>query len=117
MAYLAGMDATTFAALGETNRLQMVELLRHGPCAVGELVERLQIRQPQVSKHLAVLRDTGLVVVEPRGRQRIHGLRSEPFEQISHWADSFERLWEARLDNLGAHLAGRRPLDTEGGSS
>jgi DNA-binding transcriptional ArsR family regulator len=68
---VCGMDATTFAALGEPSRLKIVELLRVRPCAVGEIADRLGIRQPQVSKHLRVLSDAGLVDVEPVARQRI----------------------------------------------
>ena len=101
------MDATTFAALGEPNRLQIVELLRGRPFAVGDIAEALSIRQPQVSKHLRVLREAGLVDVEPVARRRIHHLRAEPFEEIGSWVDSFERLWETRLDSLGTYLEGR----------
>jgi DNA-binding transcriptional ArsR family regulator len=109
------MDATTFAALGEPSRLRIVELLRERPFRVGELAETLAVRQPQVSKHLRVLREAGIVAVEPRARQRIYHLRAEPFERIGSWVDSFERLWEVRLDSLGSFLESmERP---EGGGS
>lgn len=98
------MDATTFAALGEPSRLQIVELLRERPFAVGDIAETLAIRQPQVSKHLRVLREAGIVAVEPVARRRIHHLRSEPFERIGDWVGSFERLWEVRLDRLDTFL-------------
>lgn len=101
------MDATTFAALGEPSRLEIVELLRLRRSSVGDIVERLGIRQPQVSKHLGVLRRAGIVDVEPVGRRRIYHLREEPFEQIGEWVDSFEGLWEARLDSLGSFLGSR----------
>lgn len=99
-----GMDATIFAALGEPSRLDLIEVLRRGRCAVGELVERLGIRQPQVSKHLRVLREAGLVDVEPDGRRRIYRLREEPFLEIDDWVGSFEALWETRLGSLEAFL-------------
>jgi DNA-binding transcriptional ArsR family regulator len=99
------MDATTFAALGEPSRLQIVELLRRRPFAVGEIAERLGIRQPQVSKHLRVLSDAGLVDVEPVARRRIYHLRAAPFEEIGDWVESFEALWEARLDSLATFLS------------
>ncbi len=102
------MNASTFAALGEPNRLRIVELLRSEPLAVGEIAESLDIRQPQVSKHLRVLRDAGVVTAEHVARQRIHHLQSEPFEDIASWVDSFERLWEMRLDGLAEHLAQRK---------
>lgn len=98
------MDATTFAALGEPNRLQIVELLRERPFAVGDIAEVLTVRQPQVSKHLRVLREAGIVAAEPVARRRIYHLQSEPFEQIGSWVDSFERLWQMRLDSLGRYL-------------
>lgn len=98
------MDATTFAALGEPSRLQIVELLRIGPFSVGDIAESLGIRQPQVSKHLGVLRKAGVVDVEPVARRRIYHLRDEPFAEIGDWLDSFEELWETRLDSLEAFL-------------
>ena len=99
-----------FSALGEPNRLRIVELLRGRPFAVGEIADALGIRQPQVSKHLKVLAQTGMVSVEARSRQRIYHLRAEPFDQIARWAESFEHLWEVRLDSLGAFL---RSSETE----
>ena len=109
------MDANTFAALGEPSRLQIVELLRERPFTVGEVAEALTIRQPQVSKHLRVLREAGIVAAQPVARQRVHHLRSEPFEQIGSWVDSFERLWDARLGSLDRFLqsldGARREVD------
>lgn len=102
-----GMDATTFAALGEPSRLQIVELLRIGPSSVGDIAQRLGIRQPQTSKHLGALRDAGIVDVEPVARHRIYHLREEPFAEIGGWLDSFEEVWDARLDSLGAFLRSR----------
>ncbi|MEX1177209.1 MAG: metalloregulator ArsR/SmtB family transcription factor [Nitriliruptor sp.] len=98
------MDATTFAALGEPTRLRIVELLREQPRSVGDIARVLTIRQPQVSKHLRVLREAGVVTVEPVARRRVHHLRAEPFEQIGSWVGSFERLWDTRLDRLDAFL-------------
>ena len=98
------MQATIFAALGEPSRLRMVELLRTGPMSVGEIAEKLNIRQPQVSKHLRVLGDSGIVSGEALARRRIYHLTAEPFQQIADWVDSFETLWETRLDSLGSYL-------------
>jgi DNA-binding transcriptional ArsR family regulator len=110
------MDAATFAVLGEPSRLRIVELLRQRPFAVGDIAEALEIRQPQASKHLGALRDAGIVTVEAVARRRIYRLRAEPFEQIGSWVDSFEQLWEARLDSLGAFLdpIPQHPGPTEG---
>mgnify|MGYP003633547736 CR=1 FL=1 len=98
------MEATTFSALGEPSRLQIVEMLRAGPAAVGEIADRLAIRQPQVSKHLRVLAESGIVVAEPLARRRIYHLEAAPFEEIGAWVDSFEQVWERRLDSLGDYL-------------
>lgn len=105
MSGTAALDAATFAALGEPSRLRIVELLRRGPLPVGQIAERLDIRQPQVSKHLRVLGAAGFVAAEQRHRQRIYRLQAGQFEAVAAWADSFERLWETRLDSLGAFLA------------
>jgi DNA-binding transcriptional ArsR family regulator len=98
------MEAAVFSALGEPSRLQIVELLRTDSFAVGEIAETVGIRQPQVSKHLRVLAESGIVSVEPRARRRIYRLRAEPFDGIARWVDSFEGLWSARLDSLAGYL-------------
>jgi DNA-binding transcriptional ArsR family regulator len=94
------MHATTFAALGEPSRLAIVELLRLRPFAVGDIAEALGIRQPQVSKHLKVLREAGVVDVEPVARRRIYHLAPTAFEELAGWVGSFEALWRERLDAL-----------------
>ncbi len=110
--YGADVHATTFRALGEPSRLRIVDLLRSGPAPVGEIADVLGIRQPQVSKHLRVLGDSGIVSVEPQARRRIYRLEAAPFDEIGRWVDSFEQLWEVRLDGLGRLL---NELDTDGG--
>jgi DNA-binding transcriptional ArsR family regulator len=72
------MMVDTFAALGEPNRFRIVELLLSGPRTVNAISDRLELNQPQVSKHLRVLRETGLVDVEPRAQERFYGLRAQP---------------------------------------
>jgi DNA-binding transcriptional ArsR family regulator len=98
------VDAAVFGALGEPKRLRIVELLGTSPCAVGEIAGALGIRQPQVSKHLRVLAEAGIVGVQPRARRRIYHLRAERFDELARWVDSFEHLWEARLESLGGYL-------------
>lgn len=101
---MARVEATVFSAIGEPSRLRIVELLRRGPLSVGDIVEALGLRQPQVSKHLKVLADSGLVSVHPMAKRRIYELEAEPFQEIASWVDSFEALWEQRLDALGDYL-------------
>lgn len=98
------MQAATFSALGEPSRVRIVELLRGGPFSVGEISAALDIRQPQVSKHLRVLSESGIVTAEPLARQRIYHLEAKRFEEIGEWVDSFRKVWSARLDSLDAYL-------------
>jgi DNA-binding transcriptional ArsR family regulator len=90
----------TFAALGEPNRFRIVELLRGGPRAVNDIGERLRLAQPQVSKHLRVLKEVGLVEVQPRAQQRLYELRPEPLRQLAQWVERYRQLWEARFDQM-----------------
>src|SRR5712691_10258845 len=93
----------TLKALGESNRFQIVELLRDGPRPVGEMVHRLHLRQPQVSKHLRVLSDAGLVDVRVDAQRRIYALRPTPFQGLEVWLERYRCLWESnfqRLDTL-----------------
>ena len=88
------------AALAEPNRLLIVELLRTGPRPVGEIAGKLRLNQPQVSKHLRVLTDAGLVEVHPMAQQRIYNLRLQAFRELDNWLESYRRLWDERHDRL-----------------
>jgi DNA-binding transcriptional ArsR family regulator len=90
----------TFAALGEPNRFRIVELLRSGPRPVNDIGERLQLNQPQVSKHLRVLKRAGLVDVRPRAQQRLYELRAQPLRRLHDWLERYRQLWDARLEEL-----------------
>jgi DNA-binding transcriptional ArsR family regulator len=96
------MNPETLAALGEPNRLRIVELLRTGPRPVNDIHGRLGLRQSQVSQHLKVLRDVGLVEMEPRAQQRFYRLRAEPLEQLQKWLDRYRHVWEERFERLDA---------------
>lgn len=98
------MKQTTLNALAEPNRLHMVELLREGPLTVNQIAERLQIRQPQTSKHLKILHEAGLVEVQAEANRRIYKLRPEPLQEMDEWLDSFRSIWEKRLDQLEDYL-------------
>jgi DNA-binding transcriptional ArsR family regulator len=92
----------TFNALGEPNRYRIVELLRSGPRAVNDIGERLKLNQPQVSKHLRVLKDAGVVEVEPQAQQRVYALRAESLQAMAVWLERYRDIWKARLDELDA---------------
>src|SRR5262245_45863227 len=91
-----------FAALAETNRFRIVELLRSGPRPVNDIGARLRLDQPLVSKHLKVLRNAGLVDVQPRAQQRLYELRAQPLVELQDWLGRFRRVVEARFDKLDA---------------
>ena len=92
------------AALAEPNRLLIVELLRSGPRPVGEIADKLHLNQPQVSKHLRVLTEAGLVEVHPAAQQRIYNLRPQAFRELDDWLESYRRLWDERHDRLTDYL-------------
>jgi len=94
----------TLQALAEPNRFQMVELLRDGPRPVGELVQRLGLRQPQVSKHLRVLSDAGLVDVRVDAQRRIYALCPAPLKELEVWIERYRRIWEGNFQRLDGVL-------------
>lgn len=100
-------------ALAEPNRLRIVELLREGPRPVGEIAARLQLRQPQVSKHLRVLNEAGLVEVQPAAQQRIYGLRAEPFVALKAWLETYRSFKEASYDRLEEQLQALQAKETQ----
>src|ERR1700716_4088442 len=95
---------TAYTALAEPHRRQILDLLRAGERSVGELVARLKLSQPGVSKHLKVLREAGLVEVRPDGKQRWYGLRAQPLAEVAGWLEPYRDHWSGRLDALERHL-------------
>lgn len=111
-----GVKLTTLNALAEPNRLHIVELLRNGPLTVGEIADRLGLHQPQASKHLRVLSESGIVEVHPDANRRYYKLRPQPFKELDEWLESYRRMWEERFDRLDEYLRelqGKKPGDTE----
>jgi DNA-binding transcriptional ArsR family regulator len=94
----------TLQALAEPNRFQIVELLRDGPRPVGDMVHRLGLRQPQVSKHLRVLSDAGLVDVRVDAQRRIYALRAAPLKELEVWIERYRRVWEGNFQRLDGVL-------------
>ena len=92
----------TLTALAEPNRFRIVELLRNGPASVNDIGGRLRLNQPQVSKHLRVLKESRLVEVEPRANQRLYELRPQPLRELHAWLERFRDLWDARFEELDA---------------
>lgn len=99
-----GVENALWNALVDPHRRAVLDLLAQGELSVGELVERLGLTQPQTSKHLRVLRDAGLVRVEQRAQRRIYAVDPGPIAELDRWLAPYRKLWNARLDRLGAHL-------------
>jgi DNA-binding transcriptional ArsR family regulator len=97
-----------FHALADPARLRIVEAMRAGECAVGDIVERMDIHQSGVSRHLRILAEAGIVQMRPDGQKRLYALRPEAFEQLEAWLAGYRRHWEARLDRFGAALERNR---------
>lgn len=93
-----------FNAVAEPQRRDILDLLARGECSVNEIAEALDLRQPQASKHLRVLKEVGLVNVRTEGKQRLYRLNSEPLKPIHDWVKTFEHLWSERFDRLDDYL-------------
>ena len=94
--------------LAEPRRLQILDLLRDGERPVGDLVERLGVSQPAVSKHLRVLKEAGLVEARPDAQRRLYRIRPEPLAELDDWLAPYRALWTTHLDRLEDHLDRRR---------
>jgi DNA-binding transcriptional ArsR family regulator len=110
--------ASAFEVLAEPRRREILDLLRQGERPVGDLVDRLNLTQPTVSKHLKVLREAGLVRVRQDAQRRLYRLRLEPLVELDAWLEPYRRMWSERLDALERHLQltadgvdGRPPVD------
>ncbi len=95
---------STFEVLAEPQRRRILDLLRQGESPVGGLVQRLELSQPAVSKHLRVLRDAGLVESRIDAQRRVYRLRPEPLQAIDAWLAPYRELWSTSLDRLERHL-------------
>ena len=111
-------SATTsdaFNAVAEPRRRQILDLLAGGERPVNDVVASLGMAQPQVSKHLKVLREVGLVSVRGSGRQRLYQLNGERLKPIHDWVRTFERYWQNQIDRIkerAERKAAERSADT-----
>jgi DNA-binding transcriptional ArsR family regulator len=90
--------------LAEPTRRQILDLLRDGERSVGDLVGDMRATQPTVSKHLRVLRDSGLVDVRVDAQRRLYRVRPEPLIELDAWLATYRGLWTESLDRLERHL-------------
>ena len=97
-----------FKALADPARLRIVEAMKSGECAVNDIVERMDIHQSGVSRHLRILAEAGIVQMRPDGQRRLYSLRKEAFDELEAWVSAYRRHWDKRLDRFGAALKKRR---------
>jgi len=100
----AATTTDAFNAVAEPRRRQILDLLLDGERPVNDLVRLLGMSQPQVSKHLRVLREVGVVDVRDDGRQRRYRLNGHALEPIHEWVRRYERTWSERFDELDTVL-------------
>ena len=100
----AATTTDAFNAVAEPRRRQILDVLAGGERPVNELVARLGLTQPQVSKHLRVLREVGAVEVRDEGRRRLYRLNGHALKPIYDWVSSYERTWSERFDRLDVVL-------------
>jgi DNA-binding transcriptional ArsR family regulator len=116
MMWVVARAATTtdaFNAVAEPRRREILDVLAGGEASVGELVERLGLSQPQVSKHLRVLREVGAVEVRDAGRQRLYRLNGPALRPIHDWVKGFERTWTERFERLDDVLEDLKEKEAE----
>jgi len=100
----AATTTDAFNAVAEPRRRQILDLLAGGERPVGDLVRVLELAQPQVSKHLRVLREVGAVDVREEGRRRLYRVNGHALKPIHDWVKNYERSWSDRFDLLDTVL-------------
>jgi DNA-binding transcriptional ArsR family regulator len=100
----AATTSDAFNAVAEPRRRQILDVLAGGERPVNDLVDVLGLAQPQVSKHLRVLREVGVVDVRNEGRQRLYRLNGHALKPIHDWLRTYERSWSERFDQLDVVL-------------
>ena|SRR5919109_3890791 len=112
----AATTTDAFNAVAEPRRRQILDALAAGERPVNDLVLLLGLPQPQVSKHLRVLREVGAVDVRSKGRQRLYRLNGSALKPIHDWVKEYERSWSERFDELDAVLEELKHKEEEDGS-
>ena len=108
MAQVARSSTTSdvFNAIGDAHRREILDALTAGEKAVGAIVTELPMSQPQVSKHLRVLSEVGLVSCRAEGRRRLYRLEPEHLRPFHDWLAKYEQAWNERLDRMDDYLEG-----------
>jgi DNA-binding transcriptional ArsR family regulator len=109
----AATTTDAFNAVAEPRRREILDVLSRGERPVWELVEILGLVQPQVSRHLRVLREVGAVEVREEGRQRLYSLNPQALKPIHDWVSGYQHLWEERFELLDDVLTGLKHENTQ----
>ena len=113
----AATTTDAFNAVAEPQRRRILDLLAGGECAVNELVAQLGLTQPQVSKHLRVLREVGAVAVRDDGRRRLYRLNGAALKPIHDWVKAYERTWQERFEAMDDVLEQLKEQEADDGSN
>ncbi len=113
----AATTADAFNAVAEPQRRRILDLLAQGERSVSELVAGLGLSQPQVSKHLRVLREVGAVHVRDDGRRRLYRLNGAALKPIHDWVKAYERTWEERFTAMDAVLVQLKQQEEDDGGN
>ena len=107
--YSAG---ATFHALADPTRRALLDLLRTGPQAAGQIAEAFPVSRPAISKHLRHLRKAHLVKEQRRGRHRFYRLNPEPLKAVDSWLDNYRQFWQMNLASLKAFVENEYARET-----
>jgi DNA-binding transcriptional ArsR family regulator len=98
------MRRDVFQAIADPTRRDIIDLLSQGPQTLNGIAENFTISRPAISKHIRILEECGLVVIEDRGRERLCGIRLSRLKEASGWLDQYRRFWTGKLSALEKHL-------------
>lgn len=101
--------SSVLEAIAEPTRRRILDAVRMSECSVNDLVERIGMSQPGVSRHLRVLREAGLVEVRRDAQRRLYRLHAEPLRDLDAWLEPYRAEWSTRLDALERHLERTAP--------
>ena len=113
----AATTTDAFNAVAEPQRRRILDLLANGELAVNELVARLGLTQPQVSKHLRVLREVGAVAVRDDGRRRLYRLNGAALKPIHDWVKAYERTWQERFEAMDVVIEQLKEQEADDGGN
>ncbi len=102
---MAPMEERAFEALADPTRRRILELLASGEHTAGEIADQFPVSRPAISRHLRVLRETGLVRYREEAQRRVYALDPTPLAELDAWLGRYRRFWQNRMDALDTELA------------